>query len=116
MEKHIVNIVVNLKSEDCRIAKDKLQKEVKPTALTSLKGLKVSPFNESENSKSVKVKPLIDQNNVVEKNKGIKENPLHNDKSCIEDEISPNKKSDYMENCKPFISEGVVSLVGVISM
>ena len=37
-----------------------MQKEVKPTGLTSLKGLKVSPFNESENSKGVKVKPLID--------------------------------------------------------
>ena len=41
-----------------------------------------------------------------------KVNPLHNDKSCIEDEISPNTESDYMENYKPFISEGVVSLVG----
>ena len=30
----------NHKSEDCRIAKNKLQKEVKPTGLTSLKGLK----------------------------------------------------------------------------
>ena len=102
----------NHKSEDCRIAKNKLQKEVKPTGLTSLKGLKVSPFNESENSKGVKVKPLIDLNDFVEKNKGIKVNPLHNDKSCIEDEISPNTESDYMENYKPFISEGVVSLVG----
>ena len=102
----------NHKSEDCRIAKNKLQKEVKPTGLTSLKGLKVSPFNESENSKGVKVKPLIDRNNFVEKNKGIKVNPLHNDKSCIEDEISPNTETDYMENYKPFISEGVVSLVG----
>ena len=102
----------NHKSEDCRIAKNKLQKEVKPTGLTSLKGLKVSPFNESENSKGVKVKPLIDRNNFVEKNKGIKVNPLHNDKNCIEDEISPNTESDYMENYKPFISEGVVSLVG----
>ena len=102
----------NHKSEDCRIAKNKLQKEVKPTGLTSLKGLKVSPFNELENSKGVKVKPLIDRNNFVEKNKGIKVNPLHNDKSCIEDEISPNTESDYMENYKPFISEGVVSLVG----
>ena len=102
----------NHKSEDCRIAKNKLQKEVKPTGLTSLKGLKVSPFNESENSKGVKVKPLIDRNNFVEKNKGIKVNPLHNDKSCSEDEISPNTESDYMENYKPFISEGVVSLVG----
>ena len=102
----------NHKSEDCRIAKNKLQKEVKPTGLTSLKGLKVSPFNESENSKGVKVKPLIDRNNFVEKNKGIKVNPLHNDKSCIEDEISPNTESDYMENYKPFISEGVLSLVG----
>ena len=89
-----------------------MQKEVKPTGLTSLKGLKVSPFNESENSKGVKVKPLIDQNNLVEKNKGIKVNPLHNDKSCIEDKIIPNKESDYIENYKPFISEGVVSLVG----
>ena len=113
MEKHLVNIVVeNHKSEDCRIAKNKLQKEVKPTGLTSLKGLKVSPFNESENSKGVKVKPLIDRNHLVEKNKGIKVNPLHNVKSCIEDEISPNTESDYMENYKPFISEGVVSLVG----
>ena len=102
----------NHKSEDCRIAKNKLQKEVKPTGLTSLKGLKVSPFNESENQKGVKVKPLIDRNRFVEKNKGIKVNPLHNDKSCIEDEISPNTESDYMENYKPFISEGVVSLVG----
>ena len=102
----------NHKSEDCRIAKNKLQKEVKPTGLTSLKGLKVSPFNESENQKGVKVKPLIDRNNFVEKNKGIKVNPLHNDKNCIEDEISPNTESDYMENYKPFISEGVVSLVG----
>ena len=102
----------NHKSEDCRIAKNKLQKEVKPTGLTSLKGLKVSPFNESENQKGVKVKPLIDRNHFVEKNKGIKVNPLHNVKSCIEDEISPNTESDYMENYKPFISEGVVSLVG----
>ena len=102
----------NHKSEDCRIAKNKLQKEVKPTGLTSLKGLKVSPFNESENQKGVKVKPLIDRNLFVEKNKGIKINPLHNDKSCIEDEISTNTESDYMENYKPFISEGVVSLVG----
>ena len=102
----------NHKSEDCRIAKNKLQKEVKPTGLTSLKGLKVSPFNESENQKGVKVKPLIDRNHFVEKTKGIKVNPLHNDKSCIDDEISPNTESDYMENYKPFISEGVVSLVG----
>ena len=55
---------------------------------------------------------MIDRNNFVEKNKGIKVNPLHNDKSYIEDEISPNIESDYMENYKPFISEGVVSLVG----
>ena len=66
----------NHKSEDCRIAKNKLQKEVKPTGLTSLKGLKVSPFNDLENSKGVKVKPLIDRYNFVEKNKGIKVNPL----------------------------------------
>ena len=102
----------NHKSEDCRIAKNKLQKEFKPTGLSSLKGLKVSSFNESENSKGVKVKPLIDRKNFVEKNKGIKVNPLHNVKSCTEDEISPNTESDYMENYKPFISEGVVSLVG----
>ena len=55
---------------------------------------------------------MIDRNHFVEKNKGIKVNPLHNDNSCIEDEISPNTESDYMENYKPFISEGVVSLVG----
>ena len=102
----------NYKIENCRIAKIKLQKEVKPTGLTSLKGLKVSPFNESENSKGVKVKPLIDQNNFVEKNKGVKVNPLSDVKSCIEDKISPETESDYMENYKPFISEGVVSLVG----
>ena len=78
-----------------------MQKDVKPTGLTSLKGLKVSPFNESENQKGVKVKPLIDLNHFVEKNKGIKVNPLHNDKSCIEDKISPNTESDYMENYNP---------------
>ena len=89
-----------------------MQKEVKPTGLTSLKGLKVSPFNESENSKGVKVKPLIDWNNFIEKNKGIKVNPLSDVKSCIEDKISPETESDYIENYKPFISEGVVSLVG----
>ena len=77
-----------------------------------MKGLKVSPFNESENSKGVKVKPLIDRNNFVEKKKGIKVNPLHNDKSCIEDKISPETESDYMENYKPLLSSGVVSLVG----
>ena len=86
----------NHKSEDCRIAKNKLQEEVKPTGLTSLKGLKVSPFNESENSKGVKVRPLIDRNHFVEKNQGIKVNPLHNDKSCIEDEICRNTESDYI--------------------
>ena len=89
-----------------------MQKEVKPTGLTSLKVLKVSPFNESENSKGVKVKPLIDRNNFVEKNKGIKVNPLSDVKPCIEDKISPETESDYMENYKPFISEDVVSLVG----
>ena len=86
-----------------------MQNEVKPTGLTSLKGLKVSPFNELENLKGVKIKPLIDRNHFVEKNKGIKVNPLSDVKSCIEDKISPNTESDYME---PFISEGVVSLVG----
>ena len=77
-----------------------------------MKGLKVGPFNESENSKGVKVKPLVDQNNFVENIKGIKVNPLNNVKSCIEDKISPETESDYMENYKPFISSGVVSLVG----
>ena len=77
-----------------------------------MKGIKVSPFSESENLKGVKVKPLIDRNNFVEKNKSIKVNPLHNDKSCDEDKISPDKELDYMKNYKPFISEGVVSLVG----
>ena len=72
----------------------KLQKEVKPTGLTGVKGLKVSPFNESENSKGVKVKPLIDQNNFVEKNKGIKVNPLNDVKSCIEDKIRLHGESD----------------------
>ena len=33
-------------------------------------------------------------------------------KICIEDKISSDKESDNMENYKPFISEGVVSLVG----
>ena len=100
----------NHTSEDCKIAKNKLQKEVKLPGLTSLKGLKVSPFNESENSKGVKVKLLIDRNNFVEENKGIKVKPLHNDKSYIEDKIS--EESYYIKNYKPFISEGVVSLVG----
>ena len=59
-----------------------------------MKGLKLSPFNESKNSKGVKIKPLIDRNNFVEKNKGITVNPLHNDKSCIEDNISPETESD----------------------
>ena len=93
------------------MSKNNLQKGVKYTGLTSLK---VSPFNESENSKGVKVKPLINRNNFVEENKGIKVNPLNDVsvKSCIEDKISPDKESDYMKNYKPFISEGVVSLVG----
>ena len=69
-------------------------------------------FNESENSKGVIVKPLIDQNNFVEENKGIKVNPFNDVKSCIKDKISPDTESDYMENYKPFISEGVVLLVG----
>ena len=63
-------------------------------------------------SKSVKVKPLIDRNNFVEKNKGIKVNPLSDVRSCIEDKISSETESDYMGNYKPFISKGVVSLVG----
>ena len=89
-----------------------MQKEVKPTGLTSLKGFKISSLNESENSKGVKVKPLIDQNNFVEKNKGIKVNPLHDVKNCNEDNVSPETESDYMVNYKPFISDGVVSLLG----
>ena len=49
--------------------------------------------------------------------KGIKVNPLNDVKSCIKDKISSDKGSDYMDKiispkCKPFISEGVVSLVG----
>ena len=56
------------------------------------------------NQRIQKVKPLIDRNHFVEKNKGIKVNPC-----CIEDKISSN--TDYMENNKPFISEGVMSLV-----
>ena len=100
----------NHKMEDCRIAKNKLQKEVKPTGLTSLKDLKVSPYNKSENSKGVKVKPLIDQNNFVEENKGRKVNLLNDVKSCIEDKIIRREKNK--ENYKPFVSEGVVSLVG----
>ena len=55
---------------------------------------------------------MIDPNNFVEQNKGIKVNPLNDAKSCIEDKISHKIESDYMENYKPFISEGVVSLVG----
>ena len=55
---------------------------------------------------------MIERNNFFEKNKGIKVNPLSDVKSCIEDKISPETESDYMENYKPFISEGVVSLVG----
>ena len=54
---------------------------------------------------------MIDQNHFVEKNKGIKVNPLSDVKSCTGDKISPDKESDYMENYKPFIS-GVVLLVG----
>ena len=81
----------NHKSKDCRIAKNKLQKGVKPIGLTSLKGLKVSHFNKSENSK---VKPLIDRNNFVEEKIGIKVNPLNYVKSCIEDKINPDKESE----------------------
>ena len=55
---------------------------------------------------------MIDPNNFVEEIKGIKVNPLYDVKSCIEDEISPIKESDYMENYKPFISEVAVSLAG----
>ena len=80
---------------------------MKPTVFTSLKGLKVSPFNESDNSKCAKVKPLIDRNNFVEENKGIKVNPLNDVNSCIEDKICPETESDYMENFKPFISDVV---------
>ena len=41
---------------------------------------------------------MIDQNNFIEENKGIKLNPLNNVKSCIEDKISPDTESDYKEN------------------
>ena len=88
------------------------KKKLNPQGLTSMKGLKVSPFKDLENSKGVKVKLLIDWNNFVEKNNGIKVNPLPNDISCIEDEISTNTELDYMEKYKPFFSESVVSLVG----
>ena len=101
-----MNIVESLTIK-VRIAKNRMQKEVKPTGLTtfSLKGLIVSPFSELENSKGVKVKPLIDQNNFVEKNKGTKVNPLLDVKSCIEDKIIPGKDSDYMENHEPFFQK-----------
>ena len=49
---------------------------------------------------------------MLKRKKGIKVNPLNDVKSCIKDKISPNKGSDYMENYKPFISEGIGSLVG----
>ena len=55
---------------------------------------------------------MVDRNNFVEENKGIKVNSLKNVKSCIEDKISPERESDYIENYKPFILERVVSLVG----
>ena len=55
---------------------------------------------------------MIDRNHFVEKNKGIKVNLLSDVKSYTEDKIIPDKESDYMVNYKPFISEGVVSLVG----
>ena len=86
-----------------------MQKEVKPTGLTSLKGLKVSPFNESDNSKGVKVKLLIDWNNFVEKKLRCKSKPF---KWCQKDKISPETEIDYMKKYKPFILEGVVSLLG----
>ena len=48
-----------------------------------------------------------------QKFRNVKVNPTSDDvKSCSEDKISHDKESDYMENYKPFISEGVVSLVG----
>ena len=75
-----------------------------------MKGLKLTPFNESENSKGVNVKPLIDRKNFVQENKGIKVSSLNDVKSCIEDKISPDKGSYYMKNYNPFISEGVVSI------
>ena len=61
-----VPTLLTIKLRIVEYAKNKLQKEVKPTVLTGLKGLKVSPFNELWYSKGVKVKPLIDQNNFVE--------------------------------------------------
>ena len=55
---------------------------------------------------------MIDRKNFVEENIGLKANPLNDVKKCIEDKISPDKESDYVDNYEPFISEGVVSLVG----
>ena len=78
MVKHLANIVINLTIKVRIVKLPRIScKEVRPTGLTSLKGLKVSLFNESENSKGIKVKPLIDRNNFVEKNKGINVNPLN---------------------------------------
>ena len=100
-----MNVVVSL-TKKVRIVELPRISCKKTTGLTSLKGLRVSPFNESENSKGVKVKPLFDRNNFVVENNGIKVNPLNDVKSCIEDKISPDKESYYMEY-KPFISEDV---------
>ena len=83
---NLVNIVVSLiiKVRIVELPKISSKKELNPlTSLTSLKGVKVSPFNESGDSKSVSVKPLIDQNNFVEKNKGIKVNPLNDVKVAL---------------------------------
>ena len=79
--------------------------EAKPTRLTSLKGLKVSPFNESENSKGVKVKHFIDQNNFVEKNKGIKVNPLHNDKIELRTKLVQTKNQITWRNISPLFQK-----------
>ena len=83
-----------------------------PTGKTSLKGLKVSPFNESENSKGVKVKPLIDRNNFVEENKGIEVNPFDDVKSCIDKKILTKNQTTWKIISPLFQKTCVVSLVG----
>ena len=62
-----------------------------------MKGSKVSSFNQSENSKGVKVKPLIDQNNFAEENKGIKVNPLNYVKVASRKKCPDKLGLDYMK-------------------
>ena len=73
-----------------------------------MKGLKVSPFNELENSKGVKLKPLIDRNNFVEKNKGIR----------VMSKVALRTKLVLRQNqitWRIISPEGVVSLLGDVS-